>query len=57
MSPSLMKFIASIAMFAVWVTFAAWGMTPVDPLITFCQLGLTGLASHLATAYIPSTKE
>ena len=53
MTISWMKFFSALAMFAVWAGLVATGMTPAEPLVTFCQMALRGLAAHLATAYQP----
>ena len=53
MTISWMKFFSALAMFAVWAGLVATGMTPAEPLVTFCQMALSGLAAHLATAYQP----
>ena len=57
MNTDLTKFIAALAMFGAWVGLVAWGLAQAATLVNFIQLGLTGLASHLATAYVPTVKE
>ena len=52
-----MKFLAALAMFGTWAGLVARGMSPADPLVTFCQMALSGLAAHLATAFNPTQKE
>ena len=54
MTVSWMKFFAALAMFATWAALVAWHMTAAEPLVTFCQMALSGLAAHMATAYQPT---
>lgn len=57
MSTDIMKFIAALAMFGTWAGLVAWHMSPAEPLVTFCQMALSGLAAHLATAFNPVKKD
>lgn len=47
----IVKILFGVLLIAVWMFVLYYKVAGADALVTFCQMGLTGLASHYLTNY------